>query len=94
MDIKEVLFQWFIKFLIETSCSGNKNENIPNKVLAKELHKPIIRKFNKRKVYPTFIDNIWSADLADMQLISKFNKRLRFLLCIIDIYSKYAWIVP
>ena len=49
MDIKEVLFQWFIKFLIETSCSGNKNENIPNKVLAKELHKPIIRKFNKEK---------------------------------------------
>ena len=39
-------------------------------------------------------DNIWAADLADMQLISKFNKGFRFLLCVIDIYSKYAWVVP
>ena len=49
-----------------------------------------IRKFNKRKVHLLFIDNIWEADLADMQLISKFNKGFRFLLSIIDIYSKYA----
>ena len=48
--------------------------------LAKEVHKPIIRKFNKRTVYSGFKDNIWGADLADMQLISKFNKRFRFLL--------------
>ena len=34
------------------------------------------------------------TDLADMQLISKYNKRIRFLVCIIDIYSKYAWVVP
>ena len=62
--------------------------------LAKELHKPIIRNFKKRKVYSGFKDNIWGADLADMQLISKFNKRFRFLLCIIDIFSKNAWVVP
>ena len=62
--------------------------------LAKELHKPIIRKFKKRTVYSGFIDNIWEADLADMQLISKFNKGFRFLLCVIDIFSKYAWVVP
>ena len=49
-----------------------------------------IRKLNKRKVHSLFIDNIWEADLADMQLISKFNKGFRFLLSIIDIYSKYA----
>ena len=41
-----------------------------------------------------FKDNIWGADLADIQLISKFNRRFRFLLCIIDIFSKYAWVVP
>ena len=67
--------------------------NIPlefNEQLAKELHKPIIRKLRKRKVYSGFRDNIWGADLADMQLISKFNKRFRFLLCVIDIVSKYA----
>ena len=41
-----------------------------------------------------FIDNIWGTDLADMQLINKFNKELRFLLCIIDIYNKYALVIP
>ena len=48
----------------------------------------------KRKVYSAFKDNIWAADSADMQLISKFNKGFKFLLCVIDIYSKYAWVVP
>ena len=61
---------------------------------AEELHKPIIRKFKKRTVASGFSGNIWGADLADMQLISKFNKGFRFLLCVIDIFSKYAWVVP
>ena len=69
----------------------NNKENIQ---LADELHKPITRKFEKRKVYSSFRDNIWGADLADMQLLSKFNKGFRFLLCIIDIFSKYAWVIP
>ena len=46
------------------------------------------------KVNSSFIDNIWSADIADMQLISKFNQRFRFLSCVIDIYSKYTWVIP
>ena len=66
---------------------------LPNQQLAEELHKPIIRKFKIRRVYSSFKDNIWGADLADMPLISKFNKGLRFLLCIIDLVSKYAWVV-
>ena len=61
-----------------------------NQQLAKKLLKPIIRKFEKRKVYSPFIDNIWGADLADMELISKFNKGIRSLLCVTDILSKYA----
>ena len=65
-----------------------------NLQLAKELHKLIIRKFKKRKVYSGYRDNIWGADLADMQLISKFNKGFRFLLCAIDVFSKYAWVIP
>ena len=65
-----------------------------NEQLAEELHKPIIRNFKKIKVYSAFKDNIWGADLPDMQLISKFNKGFRFLLCVIDIFSKYAWVVP
>ena len=67
---------------------------LQNEQLAEKLHKPIIKKFKKRKVYSTFKDNIWGACLADMQLISKFNKRFRFLLCVIDIFIKYAWVVP
>ena len=46
----------------------------------------------KTAVYSGFKDNIWGADLADMQLISKFNKGFRFLLCVIDIFSKYTWL--
>ena len=65
-----------------------------NQQLGKELHKPIIRKFEKRKVHAAFKDNICGADLADMQLLSKYNKGIRFLLCAIDIFSKYAWVVP
>ena len=74
--------------------SGVNIEVKHNEQLAKELHKPIIRKLKKRKVYSGFRDNIWAADLADMQLISKFNKGFRFLLCVIDIFSKYSWVVP
>ena len=54
-----------------------------NQQLANELHKPIIRKFKKRKVYSSFKDNICGVDLADMQLISKSNKESRYLLCAI-----------
>ena len=59
-----------------------------------ELHKPIIRKFKKRKVYSSYRDTIWGADLADMQLLSKYNERIKYLLCVIDLFSKYAWVVP
>ena len=62
--------------------------------LAEELRKPIIRKFKKRTVYSGFKNNIWGDHLADMELISKFDKVFRFLLCVIDIFSKYTWVVP
>ena len=85
------------KFFNRTaSGSGIKNKNIEKKQLAEELNNPVIRKLNKRKVPPLpFIDNIWGVDLADMQLISKFNIGFRYLLCLcaIDINSKYAWVI-
>ena len=65
-----------------------------NQQLAEELHKPIIKKIQKRKRHAAFKDNIWGADLADMQLLNRYNKGIRFLLCVIDIFSKYAWVVP
>ena len=69
-------------------------------ILANELHKPIINKFNKRKVYSQFEDNIWGVDLgeqiweADMQSLSRKNKRTKYLLCAIDLFSKYAFVIP
>ena len=88
--LASMVYKFFGKKSEESGIVNNK-ENIQ---LPDELHKPIIRKFKKRKVYSSFRDNIWGADLADMQLLSKFNKGFRFLLCVIDIYSKYAWIIP
>ena len=53
----------------------------------------IAREIKKYKVFSFYLDNTWAADLEDMKLISKYNKGVRFLLCVIDIYSKYAWVV-
>ena len=72
----------------------SKGSGLKNQQLADELHKLIIKKFKKRKVYSSFKDNIWGVDLANMQLISKYNKGIRYLLCVIDLFSKYAWVVP
>ena len=87
------------KFFDKKSTSRNKSSgsgvvNKTNYQLANELHKPIIRKFKKRKVYSFFRDNIWGVDLADMQSLSKYNKGIKYLLCAIDLFSKYAWVVP
>ena len=86
--------EWFINLLIKELLVVVLKMKISNKEFAKELHKPIIRKSNKRKVYSPFIENIWGPGLADMQLMSKFNIGFSFLLCVIDIYSKYAWVIP
>ena len=63
-------------------------------ILADELHKPVIKKINKRKVYSKFKDDIWGVDLADIQSLSKNNKGIKYLLCATDLYSKYAFVVP
>ena len=88
--LTSMIYNFFDK---KTSGNGIKNDNISNEKLADELHKLIIRKFNKRKVQSPFIDNIWGTDLGYMQLISKFNKGFTFLLCAIDIYRKYVWVI-
>ena len=68
--------------------SGIENYDVSNKELAEKLHKPIIKKSKKKKVLSLFTDKIWDVGLADMQLISKFNNGIRFLLCFIDVFSK------
>ena len=62
--------------------------------LAEKLHKPVKRKFRKRRVMVNGIDKIWAADLADMKAFEKDNDGYTFLLLVIDIFSKYGWIVP
>ena len=64
------------------------------KNMLKNYANQLLEHLKKKNVYSGFKDNIWGDDLADMQLISKFDKGLRFLLCVIDIFRKYAWIVP
>ena len=85
------------KFFDKKAADSGVNMHANNECsldLAEKLHKPIIKKLKKKTVYSEFKENIWGADLADMQLINKFNKGFRFLLCVIDIFSKYAWVVP
>ena len=62
--------------------------------LAEELHKPIRRKFKTRKVIVNHIDEIWSADLVFMDKLSKWNKGFKYLLTVIDVFSKFAWVIP
>ena len=94
MDIKGGLVSMVYKFFDKKLQGNGLASDKENMQLADELHKSIISKFKKRKVNSSFRDNIWGADFADMQLLSKFNKEFRFLLCVIDIFSKYAWVIP
>ena len=93
--LASMVYKFFDK---KSAGSGAKHVNTKitpqHQQLAEELHKPIIRKFEKRKVHAAFKDNIWGADLAAMQLLNRYNKGITFLLCVIYIFSKYAWAVP
>ena len=82
------------KFFDKKSEGSGIVTNESNYQLGNELHKPMIRKFEKRKVYSSFRDNIWGVDLADMQPLSKYNKGIKYLLCAIDLFCKYGWVVP
>ena len=62
--------------------------------LADELHKPIKHNFTRRCVIANGIDKIWCSDLVEMQQFSKWNKGYRYLLMVLDLFSKYGWIIP
>ena len=78
----------------DKKSKGNGITNEFNYQLANELLKPIIKKSKKRKVYSSFKDNIWGVDLADMQSLSRYNKGFKDLLYAIDLFSRYAWVIP
>ena len=90
-----MVYKFFDKKSTGSGFKKLKNTTKPSSsILADELHKTITRKFNKRKVYSQFKDNIWGVDLADMQSLSRKNKGIKYLLCVIDLYSKYAFVIP
>src|SRR5882757_6486017 len=55
------------------------------------LHKPVVRKFKHNIVKVNYIDEQWAADLCDMQAVAKHNKGFRYILTVVDIFSRYAW---
>ena len=63
-------------------------------LLAAQLHKPVKRNFPKRRVLSNGIDEIWAADLVEMGKFSKWNKGMKYLLMVIDVFSKFGWIEP
>ena len=65
-----------------------------NEQLAEELHKPVTKKCKRRKAYAKFKDNIWAADLTEIESLSSKNKNVKYLLCVIDVFTKYAWVKP
>ena len=58
--------------------------------LAEELRKLVSKKFDRRRVNASSIDEIWAADLIDMQAFSKQNKGIKYLLTVIDVFSKFV----
>ena len=86
------LFSVAHKFFYKKS-RGSGVDAEPNYQLASELHRQTIRKFKRRKVYSPFRDNFLGVDLADVQLLSKYNKGIKYLLCTINLFIKYACVV-
>ena len=81
-QLVSVVYNFFEK---KTGSGINANEQI-----AVELHQPVIKKFKRKKVYARFKDN----NLAEMESLSSNNKNVKYLLCAIDVFTKYAWVKP
>ena len=63
-------------------------------LLAKEVFSPQITKFKRQRIIPLYKDETWSADLIDKSSLSKYNNNYKFILTVIDIFTKYAWAIP
>ena len=83
-----------IKQIINTKQKLGLGIDNSNKILSEELHKPKRKNFPRRKIIVNHIDEIFAADLVEMQKFAKLNKGYRYLLTCIDIFSKYSWVIP
>ena len=81
-----------------TQLTGNHERNEPSikwtDQYSRELHTPVRFKFKKRRVFSPGPDSIWAADLADLSKFSRSNKGYRYLLLVIDVFTKYGYIRP
>ena len=62
-----------------------------NEETAQELHKPVIKRFKRSKACAKFKDDIWAANIDEMGILSSFNRGVKYLLCVIDVFTKYTW---
>ena len=93
--LASMVYKFFDKKSMGSRVKKLKDTTKPSSsILADELHKPVIKKFEKRKVYSQFKDNIWGVDLADMQSLSRKNNGIKYLLCAIYLFSKYTFVIP
>ena len=91
-SLRERLDKSIVSKLIGTKVKFG--TGVEKKTFAEELHKPKRRKFKKRRVLFNGIDRIWAADLVDMQAFSNFNRGVKYFLVVIDVFSKYGWLIP
>ena len=82
-----------VNFGFGAPIKAKKNRKFTDE-LAEKLYKPVSRKFQRRRVNVNGIDEIWAADLIDMQAFSKDNNGIKYLLTLIDIFFKFVWIIP
>ena len=62
--------------------------------LAQELHQLVIKNFKMKRIFSRFKENIWAADSAEMESLSSENRSVKYILCVIDVFTKYAWVKP
>ena len=96
MGVKENLLLWFTSFLTKSQKVVVLLIMRLNKIYnqLKNYTNQLLETLKKRAVYSGFKDNIWGVDLADMQSMSKYNTGIKYLLCAIDLFNKYVWIIP
>ena len=96
-ELAPIAYKFFDKKSSESNVAAllvKKTATEPNDQLPNELHRQIIKQFTRTKIDSSYGGNIWDVDVADMQYLSKYNKGIKYLLCAVDPFSKYVWVVP
>ena len=87
--LASMVYKFFLKKTGSGAIATSKVGVSVNEQLVEKLHKAVTKKFKRSKVYGRFKDNIWAEDLSEMELFSSKNKNVKYLLCVIDYFTKY-----